>query len=372
VELAGRLHGLSEESWLRACPSTCHFFGQGDKLPVVRLQIGQTVGHVDGLFTYPVKSTKAVQLAKAATCSFGFVDDRQMCIVDGKKLVVTQRMIPALAEIAVDVEHLGIGIADVTLSSPKCTGSVRFRLPMQGPIQKVFLYKAAIEALDCGDDAAAWLTTLLQSESPTHACCSPPYRLVRMASGTSRKCSKSTMAPLCDHKVADHDEVALADFAPLLLTNSASLSALNAQLPAGHRVPMDRFRPNIVIRTSEGRPAWEEDHWGRVSIGDVELRCITRDPRCVMPTVNQKSGEAGFRAALDHGDEKLTSEFAEPLATLKRTRPWPRWPASSRDKPPEFGGTGGQPNGLFGIYCGFGRPDEAGSVCVGDPVVLLE
>lgn len=48
-------------------------------------------------------------------------------------------------------------------------------------------------------------------------------------------------------------KASFGDFAPYLITNEASLDALNEELPMP--VSMTRFRPNIVVR---GLKAWEE------------------------------------------------------------------------------------------------------------------
>jgi len=48
-------------------------------------------------------------------------------------------------------------------------------------------------------------------------------------------------------------KASFGDFAPYLITNEASLDALNQELPMP--VSMTRFRPNIVVR---GLKAWEE------------------------------------------------------------------------------------------------------------------
>ena len=49
------------------------------------------------------------------------------------------------------------------------------------------------------------------------------------------------------------NKVSFGEFAPYLITNEASLDALNEELPMP--VSMTRFRPNIVVR---GLKAWEE------------------------------------------------------------------------------------------------------------------
>ena len=88
-----------------------------------------------------------------------------------------------------------------------------------------------------------------------------------------------------------------------MVTNTASLEALNAEIAPEHRVTMARFRPNIVI---SGLEAFEEDTILRLKIGTVELELTKPCSRCKITTLDQKTGTA--------------SPAGEPLATLARLR----------------------------------------------------
>jgi uncharacterized protein YcbX len=88
--------------------------------------------------------------------------------------------------------------------------------------------------------------------------------------------------------------VSFADGYPLLLTNTASLAAVNDWLcEAGDEpVPMTRFRPNVVI---DGARPWAEDDWTgrRVRLGDVVLRAAKPCDRCLVTTIDQETGVVG-------------------------------------------------------------------------------
>ncbi|MEL7046649.1 MAG: MOSC domain-containing protein, partial [Pseudomonadota bacterium] len=79
--------------------------------------------------------------------------------------------------------------------------------------------------------------------------------------------------------------VAFSDGYPLLVVTEAALDELNERLPSP--VPMDRFRPNLVIRGAE---AHAEDGWRHVRIGDAELHLVKPCSRCAIPSVNQQTG----------------------------------------------------------------------------------
>jgi len=81
--------------------------------------------------------------------------------------------------------------------------------------------------------------------------------------------------------------VGFADGFSFLLTSCASLDDLNHRLPAP--LPMNRFRPNIVV---SGGEAFEEDRWTRISIDGIAFAVVKPCARCVITTVDQRTGEA--------------------------------------------------------------------------------
>jgi uncharacterized protein YcbX len=124
----------------------------------------------------------------------------------------------------------------------------------------------------------------------------------------------------------------LSDAGPLHLTTTASLAALNDWLvEAGETpVPMERFRPSIVV-DGDLEP-FAEDAWASVRIGDVRLRFSEHCDRCVLTTIDL--------------DTLRTTK--EPVRTLARHR--------------RHGG-----NVWFGIRL---VPETTGGIAVGDPVVV--
>ena len=126
------------------------------------------------------------------------------------------------------------------------------------------------------------------------------------------------------------------DVPPVLVTGAASLADLNDRIVerGGDPVPMDRFRPNVVV--SGGAP-FAEDEWPRVRIGDVVLRAAGKSDRCIVTTTDQLTGERG----------------KEPLRTL----------ATYRRDPNDFSGV------IFGQN--FIHETKRGVIRVGDEVVPM-
>jgi uncharacterized protein YcbX len=100
------------------------------------------------------------------------------------------------------------------------------------------------------------------------------------------------------------------DYAPLHLLTTATLAHLQALYPRGQVDPR-RFRPNLVIETTEAMRGFVENDWvGRtLAIGaEVRLRVTDPSPRCVVPTLSQ--GEL----AEDIGILRAVAEHNRPAA----------------------------------------------------------
>lgn len=98
----------------------------------------------------------------------------------------------------------------------------------------------------------------------------------------------------------DHDIVSFASGYPYHMISEASVAHLNQLLDAP--VPLDRFRPNIVIA---GAPAFAEDAWQTIRINQQVFQVVKPCDRCAITTVDQVTGEVAGK---------------EPLRTLARFR----------------------------------------------------
>lgn len=223
--------------------------------------------HVSGLFVYPVKSGAAVAVDSWPLAEYGLYRDRQYMVVDADGVFLTQREIPRLALLTATLGE------PLSLSTPEGTA-----VAVPGSRCQVRVWEHTGEAVDCGEDAAQLISDLVGR----------PCRLVRVGEEHDRP------TELGDGRVG------FSDGYPLLLTSQSSLADLNARLP--HTVPMDRFRPSIVVT---GAPPWDEDTWLRVHIGPVELDVVKPCARCAITRVDQATGVRGN---------------GEPLRTLGRFR----------------------------------------------------
>jgi uncharacterized protein YcbX len=241
---------------------------------------------VSGLFIYPVKSLRGLAVAAAALDEFGLVGDRRFMLVDDRNQFLTQRTVPRMALIATE-----LGRDSLILRNPH-HGSAAVGLGEPGAPLTVQVWRDTVEAEDCGVEIAVWLSDFLRQ----------PCRLVRIGTRYHR--------PLKPSKARPGDVVSFADAYPLLAISEASLADLNDRLLAGGEapVPMDRFRPNLVLGDC---PAYAEDTWTRFRIGDVTFRAAGPCARCLIPTTDQETALRG----------------KEPLRTLATYRRDPEDPA---------------------------------------------
>jgi uncharacterized protein YcbX len=79
-----------------------------------------------------------------------------------------------------------------------------------------------------------------------------------------------------------------ADSFPFLVANQGSLDELNRQLQSKGEaaVPMNRFRPNIVL---QGLDAYEEDYIASLRIGKMVFALVKRCARCPIPNIDQST-----------------------------------------------------------------------------------
>jgi len=140
-----------------------------------------------------------------------------------------------------------------------------------GPRRQVDVWGDRCVGIDEGDAAASWFGHVLGR----------PLRLVRFDPSTPRP---------SDPEFAG-DLPAFSEFSDgfaILVISEASLADLNARLDTP--LPMNRFRPNIVI---SGVDAFDEDRMEALTAEGIELRLVKACTRCQVTTTDQETGQVG-------------------------------------------------------------------------------
>jgi uncharacterized protein YcbX len=223
------------------------------------------------LNVYPIKSCGGFGLPRATILESGLEYDRTFMLVqaegDQRGRFVTQRSHPRMALIKTAYK-LGM----VVVRAP---GMMRLDLPLDSagePLQ-VTVWNDTLMALDMGDVAAQWFSDFMGMK----------LRLARFDPQVSRPVKLDRIqAPTTSHQFGDGY--------PLLVVSQASLDDLNQRLvlTGDAPVPMNRFRPNIVI---SGVDAFEEDYITTLRFGDVELAFDRECGRCEIPNTDQDTSD---------------------------------------------------------------------------------
>ncbi len=226
---------------------------------------------------YPIKSCGGLSLQEARIAASGLMSgmlhDRQWMIVDAAGVYVTQRTYPKMACITprlverhLEISAPGMAPIAVPLAAPD---------PESARILDVQIWSDFVKAYDCGDTTAQWFSDALGL-----AC-----RLVRHHPDTQRYADSAWTGAI-------EAPALFSDGFPILIVSEASLADLNEKLVRQGRsaLPMNRFRPNIVIG---GVEAFEEDYAAMITIGDAVLKPVKPCPRCPVPSVDQATGTVG-------------------------------------------------------------------------------
>lgn len=274
---------------------------------------------VTALAVHPVKSTAIRPVHRADVRPWGLAGDRRWMVVDGDGTLVTARELHALFSIT----------ADTPETDPPAQAALRLSADGHEPLDVVHpdsapvpvrLHRHDLLARPADERATAWVRRVLGRDDLTLVWCDDPTR---------RSLNPSYGRPGEHTAFADGYPVTLASVESLALLNEWMVEdALQRGEEPEPRLPIERFRPNVVVR---GDAPFAEDHWQRVRIGSVVFRKAKRVDRCVMTTISPAD----------------LSTSKEPIRTLARHRQWDHqtW---------------------FGIQL---VPESTGPIAVGDPVV---
>ena len=218
---------------------------------------------------YPVKSLKGISVTRSELQEHGLAWDRRWMLVDTHQRFVTQRQLPALAtiEVALTDESLVLSHPDVEpLSIPLAEP--------QGNLRLVSVWDDHCKALPEGENVTRWLEAALGEQAQG-------LSLVRFATEFTRAVEQDFLDGGSAHTY-------FADGYPFLIATTGSLDALNQALVAKGQapVPMNRFRPNIVVESNE---AWAEDRWITLNEQNGAFQLALRKPckRCKITTIDQ-------------------------------------------------------------------------------------
>lgn len=228
------------------------------------------------LFYYPIKACAGIELSSALISERGIENDRVFMVVDNNNIFMSQRDHHKMALIK---PHISNGI--LKLSAPDIP-DLSINFSDMGFAEEVIVWNERCVAINQGNQAAEWLSSYLGL-----AC-----KLVMMEKSFQRRLDS-------DYALSESNKTGFADGYPFLIISQESLDDLNSRMEI--KIPMNRFRPNIVV---EGCEPYDEDNWQRIRIGDMIFEVVKPCIRCVVTTIDQAN----------------LNTSKEPLATLATYR----------------------------------------------------
>lgn len=216
------------------------------------------------LHCYPIKSVGGFALQEARLTDRGLAHDRRWMLVDGAGRFLTQRELPAMACLRTEPGPRGFTVIDRR-------DEERMHIPWtleEGPEPEVDVWGTRVRAREAPSGWSAWFSDRVGGA----------VRLVHMPGTAHRPIDERYARGLSS----------FSDGFPYLIVSQASVDALNERLDVP--VPVDRFRPNLVIG---GGTPHQEDGWREVRIGTARFSLVKPCSRCIITTTDQRTGERG-------------------------------------------------------------------------------
>src|SRR5690606_30314857 len=107
------------------------------------------------IFIYPIKSIRGREVASAEVEPWGLAGDRRFMVVDATGYVQTARDHPRMLSVTAVPEERGL-----KLTGPHAA-PLRWAAEPGTPTRRVRVWHDDVDAVDTGDEAAAWFTGLL-------------------------------------------------------------------------------------------------------------------------------------------------------------------------------------------------------------------
>jgi uncharacterized protein YcbX len=223
---------------------------------------------ISRLFVYPIKSLGGISVDSALLTDRGFQYDRRWMLINEQNQFMTQRDYPQMALVQTGITADGISLFHTNDIHERMI--IPFWVPSTNPIT-VQVWNDLCDAVLVSKEIDKWLSDHLQ------VYC----RLVFMPDESLRKVDPK-------YAVQENNITNFADGYPIMLLSQSSLDDLNSRLEKP--LPMNRFRPNIVIA---GANPYEEDEMEHFVIRGINFYGVKPCARCVITTINQDSLERG-------------------------------------------------------------------------------
>ncbi|XP_044071197.1 molybdenum cofactor sulfurase [Siniperca chuatsi] len=284
--------GLNEDPPIKITNGKIHKVDEKEKPTEVSLR---GFGHRDSnshreaytltnIYIYPIKSCGAYEVHDWPVGPLGLLYDRGWMVVNGNGVCLSQKRETRLCLIRPQVHFPSNKLL------LQASGMDTISVPLENNTQTHTSYRVCqskvcgdrVETVDCGDEAASWLSDFLGQ----------PCRLIRQSPDFTRDMKKRPSAG------ATSTSLSLVNEAQYLMINRASVELIQKLMSSRQDVSeadqlldtqnvISRFRANLVIA---GVEPFEEDNWSHLIIGNTQFMVAGLCGRCHMVGVDQDTG----------------------------------------------------------------------------------
>ena len=219
---------------------------------------------ISTITVYPLKSAAGITLQEAEVTDSGLANDREWMVLDGDRTYVSQREFSKLALVQPAMKE-----GELWLSAPQM-GEIAVPMAPGTPVA-CSLFGEECRAFTTNAAIDGWISDYLGVKAS----------IVSRDKGFLRKGG-------VQYPERDDRPTSFVDNYGILIISQASLDDLNTRLD--EPVPMNRFRPNIVI---DGIDAYVEEDAEGFSSETVTLSLTNVCTRCVIPNINQSTASVG-------------------------------------------------------------------------------
>ncbi|UNI20980.1 Molybdenum cofactor sulfurtransferase [Purpureocillium takamizusanense] len=293
---------------------------------------------VKAITVYPIKSCAGFNVAVGTRWEVrpeGLAWDREWCLVHrGSGQALNQKRYPKMALLRPYLDFHR-GLLRVEHQEPGQKEAYRFvEIPLSAKPDLFDKRSHQTSSRVCGEEISAQSYSSSEINDFFADALGVPCVLARFPAGGRGLSSRTTKArmqkyqrpcktrqplpgafpdipspPDSDSEQQQLGRILLANESPMLLVHSSSVVALNQEIErrGGEAVSDATFRPNVVIESlpdQPGEPAYSEDSWDGVRIGDQDFKFLGACRRCHMVCVDQVTAE----------------RRQEPFSTLAKTR----------------------------------------------------
>ncbi|XP_034754478.1 molybdenum cofactor sulfurase [Etheostoma cragini] len=240
------------------------------------------------IYIYPIKSCGPYEVNDWPVGPLGLLYDRCWMVVNGNGVCLSQKREPRLCLI-----HPRVHLPSNKLLL-QASGIDTISVPLENNTQMHTSHRVCqskvcgdrVETVDCGDEAASWLSHFLGQ----------PCRLIRQSPDFTRDMKKRPSGGT--KTTSTSASLSLVNEAQYLMINRASVELIQKLMSSrqdnseGDQLLdtqniISRFRANLVIA---GVEPFEEDNWPHLIIGNTPFMSAGQCGRCQMIGIDQETG----------------------------------------------------------------------------------